>query len=74
MFNRCNEQVKEEKNSAFQGMAVVSIGLIAMSEEVGNEMAVRSMNHLLQYGEISIRRAVPLALAALHISNPKINI
>ena len=37
-------------------------------------MALRSIGHLFQYGEITIKRAVLLALAALNISNPMIQI
>nr|POE97082.1 26s proteasome non-atpase regulatory subunit 2 like b [Quercus suber] len=40
----------------------------------GLEMAIRSLEHLLQYGEQNIRRAVPLALGLLCISNPKVNV
>jgi len=43
-----------------------------MAEELGLEMAIRSLEHLLQYGEQNIRRAVPLALGILCISNPKV--
>lgn len=35
-------------------------------------MAVRSLEHLLQYDDRGIRRAVPLALGMLCISNPKV--
>jgi 26S proteasome regulatory subunit N1 len=73
MFHHCLEHL-EEKDAAHQAAAVLSIALIASSEEIGNEMVVRSMNHILQYCEISIKRAVPLALAMLNLSNPKINI
>eukprot|EP00244_Chara_vulgaris_P006492 TRINITY_DN2463_c0_g1_i1.p1 TRINITY_DN2463_c0_g1~~TRINITY_DN2463_c0_g1_i1.p1 ORF type:complete len:270 (+),score=39.94 TRINITY_DN2463_c0_g1_i1:56-811(+) len=45
-----------------------------MAEDLGQSMAIRSLEHLLQYGEQNIRRAVPLALALLSISNPKINV
>ena len=48
--------------------------MIAMSEELGRDMAIRSLEHVLQYGEQNIRRAVPLALGLLCISNPKVNI
>merc|ERR1719329_1666273 len=41
-----------------------------MGEGIGSEMAVRSFHHLLQYGNAMVRRAVPLALAMLYISNP----
>jgi len=73
MLHACVEHL-EEKDAAHQAVAVIGIGLIAASEDIGNEMAIRSMNHLLQYGEMTIKRAVPLALAILNISNPKITI
>ena len=73
MLHTCFEHL-EEKDAAHQGVAVLGLALIASSEEIGNEMALRSIGHLLQYGEITIKRAVPLALAALNISNPKIQI
>lgn len=46
--------------------------MVAMEEELGSDMAIRSLEHLLQYGEDNIRRAVPLALGLLCISNPKV--
>lgn len=52
----------------------MSIALIASSEDIGNEMANRTLNHILQYGNIELKRSVPLALALLNISNPKINV
>ena len=48
--------------------------MVAMSEELGLDMAIRSLERVLQYGEQNIRRAVPLALGLLCISNPKVNI
>lgn len=36
-------------------------------------MSLRTMSHLLQYGEPSIRKTVPLAMGLLRISNPDIN-
>ena len=35
-------------------------------------MCLRSMNHLLQYGEPIIRRTVPLAIGLLRISHPEV--
>jgi len=58
----------------YQQVAVLAIGLIASSEEIGNEMALRGLNHVLQYCDVNVKRAVPLALALLNISNPKIGI
>ncbi|PKA58629.1 26S proteasome non-ATPase regulatory subunit 2 1A [Apostasia shenzhenica] len=63
-----------EKGEVHQGPAVLGIALVAMAEELGLEMAIRSLEHLLQYGEQNIRRAVPLALGILCISNPKVNV
>uniref|UniRef100_A0A096MCN6 26S proteasome non-ATPase regulatory subunit 2 n=1 Tax=Poecilia formosa TaxID=48698 RepID=A0A096MCN6_POEFO len=57
-----------------QGVAVLGIALIAMGEEIGSEMALRTFGHLLRYGEPTLRRAVPLALALISASNPRLNI
>lgn len=45
-----------------------------MGEECGSEMVIRTLDHILQYGDLVLRRAVPLALALMHISNPKVTI
>lgn len=63
-----------DKGEVHQGPAVLGIALVAMAEELGLEMSIRSLEHLLQYGEQNIRRAVPLALGILCISNPKVNV
>lgn len=65
---------QESSIKDYQQVAVLAIGLIASSEEIGNEMALRGLNHVLQYCDINVKRAVPLALALLNISNPKIGI
>ncbi|KAK3561317.1 hypothetical protein QTP86_030612 [Hemibagrus guttatus] len=70
---------KEKKENAadmgsHQGVAVLGIALIAMGEEIGSEMALRTFGHLLRYGEPTLRRAVPLALALISVSNPRLNI
>ncbi|TRY92231.1 hypothetical protein DNTS_023804 [Danionella cerebrum] len=70
---------KDKKETAadmgsHQGVAVLGIALIAMGEEIGSEMALRTFGHLLRYGESTLRRAVPLALALISVSNPRLNI
>ena len=45
-----------------------------MNEEIGSEMALRAFGHLLHYVEPVIKRAVPLALGLISVSNPKLNI
>merc|ERR1719352_1947290 len=37
-------------------------------------MSVRAIDHILLYGELTLRRAVPIALALMHISNPKVTV
>ena len=65
---------KYEESFSYQSAAVLAIALIASSEDIGQEMVQRTLNHILQYcQEAPIRRAVPLAIALMHISNPKIN-
>uniref|UniRef100_A0A8C7HIG9 26S proteasome non-ATPase regulatory subunit 2 n=1 Tax=Oncorhynchus kisutch TaxID=8019 RepID=A0A8C7HIG9_ONCKI len=71
---------KDKKESAadmgsHQGVAVLGIALIAMGEEIGSEMALRAFGHLVRHvGEPTLRRAVPLALALISVSNPRLNI
>ncbi|CAI5978757.1 unnamed protein product [Closterium sp. NIES-64] len=57
-----------------QGAAVLGIAMVAIAEELGSDMAIRSLEHLLQYGDASVRRAVPLALGLLSISNPRMGV
>lgn len=63
-----------EENNAHQALAVLGISLVAMGEELGSEMVLRSFDHLLQYGEPVIRRAVPLALGLISVSYPRISV
>eukprot|EP00727_Mastigamoeba_balamuthi_P006386 m51a1_g2368 putative 26s proteasome non-atpase regulatory subunit 2 (941) ;mRNA; r:646317-649580 len=55
-----------------KGIAVLGIALIALGEEVGDEMVARMFDHLMQYGDPEVRRAVPLGLALLSVSHPRI--
>lgn len=68
MLHQCTEHLTE--GAEHQMAAVIGIGLITMGEDVGSEMALRTFDHLLHYCELPIKRAVPLSLAALNISNP----
>eukprot|EP00439_Symbiodinium_sp_Y106_P044337 s4196_g5.t1 len=71
MLQACTDHL-EEAEAFHQATAVLGIALIAFGEEIGAEMACRSIDHILQYGELTLRRAVPIALAILHLSNPKV--
>lgn len=73
MLHCCTEHL-EEAEAFHQAAAVVGLALISFGEDTGAEMTVRSLDHILQYGELTLRRAVPLALALLNISNPKMTV
>jgi 26S proteasome regulatory subunit N1 len=74
----CGEHIETEEATAWktlhQSVAVLGLGLLAMSEELGGQMAHRALEHLLQYGEPAVRRAVPLALALLNVSSPDMTV
>jgi 26S proteasome regulatory subunit N1 len=73
MLHECAEHIDEEKDkngAAHQSVACIGIALIATGETVGSQMALRTYDHLLQYGDKPIRMAIPLALALQHISLP----
>ncbi|KAI9361204.1 armadillo-type protein [Zopfochytrium polystomum] len=75
MLHLCNDHLDPAKeDDKFQSFAVLGVAMIAMGEEIGAEMAIRSFNHLMHYGEASIRRAVPLALGLLCASNPLVHV
>ncbi|RMZ87195.1 hypothetical protein DV736_g5578, partial [Chaetothyriales sp. CBS 134916] len=57
-----------------QSYAVLGLSLIAMGEDVGQDMILRQFGHLMHYGEPNIRKAVPLAMGLLSPSNPQMKI
>jgi 26S proteasome regulatory subunit N1 len=57
-----------------QSVACLGVALIASAEDLGSDMAVRAYDHLIQYGDAAVRKAAPVGLALLHISNPKLNV
>jgi 26S proteasome regulatory subunit N1 len=72
MLAVCGEH--PEKEAAHQAVAVLGIALVAMGEELGSAMAQRSFEHLMQYGEPAVRRAVPLAIGMLSIADPAVTV
>ena len=63
---------EEESKTMPQAMSVIGIAFIAISEKIGNDMAGRLMNHILQYCDLPVKRALPIAIGMLNISNPNI--
>ena len=78
LLHICNEHIEESEekkgDELLQAYAVLGIGLIAMGEDVGQEMVLRQFGHLMHYGEPNIRRAVPLAMGLISPSNPQMKV
>ncbi|KAI7908219.1 armadillo-type protein [Cokeromyces recurvatus] len=75
MLHMCNDHLDKDKDDdTFQGFATLGVALIAMGEDIGSEMSLRTFNHLMHYGEPVIRKAVPLAYGLLCASNPQVTI
>jgi len=65
---------KTDKDMSHQMNAVISLALVGLGEEIGSEMALRSCDNLLQYGDLTVKRAVPLAYALLSTSHPEMTV
>ncbi|CDJ58774.1 26S proteasome non-ATPase regulatory subunit 2, putative [Eimeria maxima] len=65
------DEDEDHPDDTDQAVAVLNIALIAFAEETGAEMALRLYDHILQYADAHMKRAVPLAVALQHPSNPK---
>ncbi|KAF2143830.1 uncharacterized protein K452DRAFT_224638 [Aplosporella prunicola CBS 121167] len=79
LLHICNEHFEEENedkkgDELLQAYAVIGISLVAMGEEVGQEMVLRNFGHLMHYGEANIRKAVPLAMGLISPSNPQMKV
>ena len=79
LLHICNDHIEdsnEEKKSdeLLQAYAVIGLSLVAMGEEVGQEMVLRQFGHLMHYGEPNIRKAVPLAMGLISPSNPQMKV
>ncbi|PVU93097.1 hypothetical protein BB561_003471 [Smittium simulii] len=69
-----NMQTSQPKECLDQMFAVIGIAMIAIAEPLGLEMALRSFSHLMHYGEMSVKRAIPLAIGILYTSNPAVSV
>ena len=78
LLHICNDHKEESDDKKgdelLQAYAVIGIALVAMGEDVGQEMVLRQFGHLMHYGEPNIRRAVPLAMGLLSPSNPQMKV
>jgi len=80
LLHACSEHVDTEGEDAtehddvFQAFGALGIAMVAMGEGIGTDMALRTYSNLLQYGEPVIRRAVPIGIALLCMSNPRLSV
>lgn len=78
LLHICNDHIEDndEKkgDELLQTYAVIGLSLIAMGEDVGQEMVLRQFGHLMHYGEANIRKAVPLAMGLISPSNPQMKV
>lgn len=78
LLHICNEIIDEKEENKgdelVQSYAVLGLSLIAMGEEVGQDMILRQFGHLMHYGANNIRKAVPLAMGLISPSNPQMKV
>ncbi|KAF4552118.1 26S proteasome regulatory subunit rpn-1-like protein [Elsinoe fawcettii] len=79
LLHICNEHIEEadedkKGDELLQTYAVLGLSLVAMGEEVGQEMVLRQFGHLMHYGGPNIRKAVPLAMGLISPSNPQMKV
>lgn len=71
-----DDKSKEKDSSSgaakymYQSAAVLGLAMVAMGEELSVQLASRMAEHLQAYGDQSVKRVVPLALALCHVSDP----
>ncbi|XP_044252404.1 26S proteasome non-ATPase regulatory subunit 2-like [Tribolium madens] len=69
-------QTKDKKKNDWdyymgKAVAVLAVAAISKGEEIGSEMIQRIFGQISRYGEPSVRRAVPLAIALTSVSDPQ---
>ena len=78
LLHICNDHIEDKDENKgeqlVQSYAVLGLALVAMGEDVGQDMILRQFAHLMHYGEPNIRKAVPLAMGLISPSNPQMKI
>lgn len=78
LLHICNERFEDKEENKgeelVQSYAVLGLSLIAMGEDIGQEMVLRQFGHLMHYGAANIRKAVPLAMGLISASNPQMGV
>jgi 26S proteasome regulatory subunit N1 len=69
-----DESTEKTQDEHVQSYAVLGLALVAMGEDIGQDMILRQFGHLMHYGEANIRKAVPLAMGLISPSNPQMKV
>jgi 26S proteasome regulatory subunit N1 len=64
------KQAAEASPHSPAALATLGLAIVSMGEDLSRDMSKRMFEHLLAYGDVDTRRAVPLAMALTHLSNP----
>lgn len=67
-------EIDFKEDNMYQAYAVLGIAMIAMGEDIGQDMSLRHFGHLMHYGNPIIRRAVPLAMGLVSASDPQMKV
>ncbi len=54
--------------------AVLGVGMLSVAEDIGKEMSLRLFNHLMHFGDLNVRKSIPLAIGLIYASNPVPNV
>lgn len=64
----------DEEEAETQGYSVLGLAIVAMGEEIGQEMVLRHFSHLMHYGDPQVKRAIPLAMGLVSASNAQMKV
>lgn len=65
---------REWDPGAAQAVAALAVASVAIGEDTGTEMCQRILGHMGRYGDLAVRRAMPLAVALTSVSRPHLPI
>ncbi|EKE42534.1 hypothetical protein ENUP19_0112G0021 [Entamoeba nuttalli] len=73
LMEACGKHDEDDETKAC-GVAVIGVALALMSDEFSTELSTRLINEVQRYGEPSVKRYVPFALALTSIGKPKVGL
>lgn len=68
------DATQDLESSSHQAYSVLGLAIVAMGEEIGQEMVLRHFGHLMHYGDAQVKRAIPLAMGLVSASNAQMRV